>query len=132
MQTLTKGFKKPETDDSGAEWFVGMNTNIQKMNDHAHNGVESALLSIAAVACTTQNILAAAWVATAGGTYRQLVTMPAGLTGATPALTYDTVSIQFRLSTGEIIYPSVEKASSTTFYVYTNDNSLAYVAVYTT
>ena len=95
-----------------------MESNIQQTNDHAHNGTDSQLLAI-----TSQDITAGAWVATTGGTYRQAVTVPTGFS-------YDSCSILFKLSTGEIIFPSVERISSTQYYVYTNDNSLAYKAYY--
>ena len=120
MQTLSYGFKKPENDDRGDLFFPAMEENMQQLNDHTHNGVNSALL-----ATTSQTILSASWVAAAigGGLYRQLITVPTGFS-------YDTADIWFKLSTGEYVYPSIERASSTTYYIYTNDNSLTYVARY--
>jgi hypothetical protein len=129
--TLSNGFKKPQDNDSSTQWFDAMEGNVQQLNDHTHNGVDSEPLAISAIDVTTQSISSASWVATSGGTYRQLVTMPVSLTAGSPALTYDDVALEFRLSTGDIIHPSVEKASSTTFYVYINDNTLNLVAIYT-
>lgn len=124
MQTLSYGYLKPQTGDTGAAWFPALEDNIQQLNDHNHNGINSAVLGTAAIASTTQSVLAASWVATSGGTYRQLVSMPTGLN-------YDQCFINFKLSaTGHQVFPTVEKVSSSSFYVYTNDSSLAYTAVY--
>ncbi len=120
MQTLSHGYLKPGNPDTGDEFFPAMEDNIQLMNDHTHNGTDGAL-----IASTAQSILAVNWVAAAigGGLYRQLVTVPTGYS-------YDTADIWFKLSTGEVVYPSIERASGTTYYIYTNDNSLQYTARY--
>lgn len=114
MQTLSYGYKKPQNPDQGDVWFPAMEQNVQQVNDHAHNGTDSAPL-----ATRQQSILAANWVAVANGTYRQLCTVPTGLQ-------FDTCDIWVRRSTGEVAYPTIERVSATTFYLYTNDSSLAY------
>ena len=123
MITLSKGYLKPASPDTGDIFFPAMQTNIQMLNDHTHDGVTSQLL-----ATTTQQILAANWVAApaGGGLYRQLVTLPTTPSG----LQYDVVDVWFKLSTGELTYPTVERASATTYYVYTIDNTQTYVANY--
>lgn len=120
MNTLSYGYKLPQNPDTGDVYFPALEFDIIRLNGHSHNGVDSALLS-----SSLQSVLAVNWVAApiGGGVYRQLVTMPAGFS-------YDTCEIWFKLSTGEVVYPSVERASASTFYVYTNDNSLAYTAFY--
>lgn len=125
MLTLSYGYKKPQTGDRGASFFTAMEGNIQRLNDHTHNGTNSAPLPAQSIAGIAQDILAVNWVTYGGptGFYRQQVTVPAGFD-------YDEVGISFRLSTGELIYPTVERVSDTQYYVYTNDNTLDYVAVY--
>lgn len=120
MITLSMGYKKPQYPDTGDVWFPAMEQNIQQVNDHTHNGTNSQLL-----ASTTQTIASGSWLAApiGGGVYRQLVTMPAGYS-------FDQCEIWFQLSTGEVVLPSVERQSSTTFYIYTNDNSKTYKAFY--
>lgn len=120
MQTLSYGYKKPVNPDTGDIVFPALEQDIQQLNDHNHDGVTSAPL-----ASTSQNILPGAWAAApiGGGLYRQLVTMPG-------TLQYDNVDIWFRLSSGEFVYPSIERASANTYYIYTNDNTLTYVARY--
>lgn len=114
MITLSKGFKKPQNPDTGDQWFPAMEANIQQLNDHTHDGSNSQFLAVA-----TQSALAANWVATTGGTFRQSITVPAGMS-------YDTCTVEVRRSTGERAYPTMERIDSTHFYLYTNDNSLNY------
>jgi hypothetical protein len=119
MQTLTKGYKKPQNGvDAGSVWFPAMEGNIQQLNDHTHNLTDGAQLAV-----TTQSILAANWGAVSGGLYSQLITLPAGFL-------YDVTDMFFRLSTGEIWYPTIIRSSASTYTIYINDNSLAVTAFY--
>lgn len=127
MQTLSYGYKKPESGDRGSPLFTALEDNIQRVNDHDHNGVNSPALPAQNIAATSQNILAAAWDGTGlpTGHYRQLVTIPAGFT-------FDGTNIGFRTSgsSGLYIFPTVLRVSNTTYYVYTTDNTLSFVAIY--
>lgn len=118
MQNLTRGIKKPENSDSGSEWFPAVATNFSRLSE--------------AVNVTAQTALAASWVATSGGTYRQLVTIPTSLTNSPHSLTFDTLALEVRLSDGSVIHPTIEKVSSTTFYIYINDNTLSLTVLYHT
>lgn len=114
MQTLSYGYQKPENPDTGDTWFPAMEDNIQQLNDHTHNGVNSAPLGSSTVSAPSGS-----WSSVGNGTYRQLVTVPSGLS-------YDTCEVWVKRSTGERVYATLERASSTTFYIYTNDSSLTY------
>lgn len=120
MQTLSYGYKLPSNPDTGDQFYPAMEFNIQRLNDHSHNGTDSAPLGT-----VTQNVLDTDWVAApiGGGLYRQLVTIP-------DPFTYDVCAIFFKLSSGEYVYPSIERVTNKTYYVYTNDNTLTYVAYY--
>lgn len=121
---LSYGFIQPANGDRGSTWFPALNTNITKMNDHTHDGSNSAQLNAGSIVGGSVSILAAAWTADGTGRYKQTVTCPAGFT-------IDSYAVKFSItSTGHIIYPSVEKVSSTTFIVYTLDNTLGYTAVF--
>lgn len=123
--TLSYGYKKPQTGDRGPIVFPLLEDDIQQLNDHDHDGLNSALISSSSVIPVTQNILAGAWVSVGNGLYRQAVTIP----GAT---TYDNTFISFLESvTGHLLYLTVEKISATQYYVYINDNSLSLKARYT-
>lgn len=118
MQTLSYGYLKPQTGDKGSIFFPALEFDIQQLNDHNHNGVNSAPVAGGSIQATTQDIFAADWVSVGGGTYRQLVTMPG-------ALQYDNFIIGAKLTaTMDQFYPVLEKVTNNTFYIYINDNSL--------
>lgn len=122
--TLSYGYIKPATGDQGVSLFTALEDNIQQINDHSHDGVDSAQLTPQAIPGVTQTISSASWVANgATGHYRQSVTIPAGFD-------FDTVSVSFRTTAGAVIYPTVEKISDTQMYVYTTDNTINFIAVY--
>lgn len=124
IQSLSYGYLKPQTGDQGTTLFTDLAANIQRLNDHSHNGTDSTLLTAASVTAITQTISSGSWSATSNGNYRQLVTLPG-------SLTYNAISITIKDSSGDIVFPTIEKVSSTTYYVYTNDNSQSWTAVYT-
>lgn len=123
MQTLSYGYQKPQTGDLGPVVFPALENNIQRLNDHNHDGSNSAQLTRTAVASSTQILSSVNWVATSNGNYRQAVTMPAGFD-------YDTISLEFRLTDFSIFHPTVERISDTSFYVYINDNTQNVTVIY--
>lgn len=122
MITLPFGLKKPQSGDRGAVVFPAMEDNIDRLDGHTHNGTDSAPIPGSSITAGTTSIPAGSWVSLGGGHYRQSVTVPAGYT-------FDSQTISIRLSTGDYIYPTIEKISATQFWVYTIDNTLSYVAV---
>lgn len=123
--TLTYGFVKPQSGDRGSVFFPDLEDDIQQLNDHTHNGVNSSKLTASSSDAVSANITAVGWVVSGSG-YRQLVTVPSGMT-------VDLMNVSFRESvTGDLMLLGWTKNSSTTYYVYINDNSLDLKAVYTT
>jgi hypothetical protein len=123
--TLTYGRKIPSTGESGAPVFQILEDNITRDDSHNHDGVNSPLLTAQSLVGIPQTILAANWASYGGpvGHYRQLVTMSAGFL-------FDTSKISFRTSTGQYVYPTVERVTNLTYYVYTTDNTKDFVALY--
>ncbi len=122
--TLTYGFKLPQDGDRGSTWFPDLAFDIQRLNDHSHDGQNSAPINSINITSTTQNILAASWVATSDGIYRQLITVPNGKL-------YDNSVIIFRnTATKSQMFLGVEKVSATTYYTYINDNTVNVTAYY--
>lgn len=116
---LTFGYELPNNTCTGDVWFPAMERNIQRMNDHTHDGEDSSR-----IAATVQDVLAANWGADiGGGMYRQTVQMPVGFT-------FENSRIEVRRSTGEVVYPSIVKVTETTFYLYTNNNTVSYKVSY--
>lgn len=119
ITVLDYGYKLPSNPTFGDVFWPAMEENIQKMNDHTHSGVDSA-----PIAALTANVLSTDWGSDLGnGKYAQLITLPG-------TRTFDNTRIEVRRSTGEMAYPTIEKASSTTFNIFTNDPTLAYVISY--
>lgn len=119
LTTLTYGYEKPDNAAVGSQHFPAMERNVQRMNDHRHDGDDGAQ-----IAATTQVVDSANWGADLGGTsYRQEITMPENFE-------FDTSRIEVRRSTGEMVYPTIVKTQATKFYLYTNDNTASYTISY--
>lgn len=119
LDILSNGYIKPSNPTYGDLFWPALETNIQLMNDHTHDGTDGEL-----IAKSTDTASSGGWGADlGGGTYKQLMNLPANRQ-------YNDTEIQFRLSTGEVVYPTVEKVNGTSFYVYTNDNTKSFFIVY--
>lgn len=119
MLTLSFGYKKPQTNDKAAVVFPALEENIQKQNDHNHDGINSERVPSATLQSTVVDVSGAGWGSDLGdGIYRQAVNAPAGYD-------YDLGTVEVRLSTMERIYPKVTKISSGQIYVYSNDPTVA-------
>jgi len=123
--TLTYGQIIPESGDRGVPLFEMLESNFTRTDSHSHDGINSPLLTGQAFAGIPATISAANWVTYGGpiGHYRQLVTVY-------PGFLFNSCKISFRTTGGAYIYPTVERLSNTTYYVYTTDNSIDFVAVY--
>lgn len=126
MLTLSYGFKKPETGDRGSVWFPAMETNMQNLNDHNHNGTNSALIAVNAFAKPSSTITSGQWTNDGNGNYSKLVTVPSEISSA--AAPYNDIILYemiCKINTagttyGDRIYPTLERESATTFTVIVN------------
>ncbi len=126
MLTLSYGYKKPQTNDRGSVFWSALEFDIQRLNDHTHNGTNSAKLTAASSMAVTIALASADWASIGGGLYRQLATISGSVLFADAA-------IQFRGTTdGKSYYLDYLKVSASTFYVYINDNSKDITAILTT
>lgn len=123
--TLTYGRKVPDAGDRGVPLFQDLEDNITLDDSHNHDGVNSPLLTAQSFVGIPQTILAAGWAAYGGpiGHFRQLVTMSVGFL-------FNTTKIGFRTTAGVYVYPTVERVTNTTYYVYTTNPALDFVAIY--
>ena len=123
--TLTYGRKIPLAGERGVPVYQILEDNAILDDGHNHDGVNSPLLTAQAFVGVSQTILAAGWASYGGpiGHYRQLVTM-------SPGFLFNTTKIGFRTTSGQYIYPTVERVSNTSFYVYTTDNTQDFIAIY--
>ena len=124
METLSFGFKKPQDGDKGQQLFDELENNWQQVNDHNHEGTNSAKLSSAALNHTSQAVADSGWVSVGNGIYRQAVSTVGGLA-------YENYEVLFRNSAnGDRLFLDTEKISTTQFYVYINDNSVSLNVIY--
>lgn len=126
--TLSKGYKKPSTGDRGSSFYPNLEDNIELSNSHKHDGVDGEKINVKDLTVTSQTISSASWGADLGGsTYRQLITLPTGMT-------FNDMVPKFQISgggdDGKVIHPTIVKASSTTYYCYVNDNTIAVLVTY--
>lgn len=119
--TLSEGIFKPAAGDRGSVFGPGMAQNAQYQNDHQHSGADgSKAIPASYLTKATASLTAANWVAS-GNLYYQAVTLPGGYS-------FDTTNISCRIGNGtadgDYFYPTIEKASASTFNIYVNDNTL--------
>lgn len=113
MQTLSYGYQLPETTDFGDVWFPALESNIQRVNSHNHDGVNSAPLASANVVATVQTVNSGSFSAS-GDKFRALVNTPSGKD-------FDNFAVICKDPTSkDQMYLEVEKITDTTFYVYIN------------
>lgn len=120
--TLSNGYKKPQTGDRGNTFFTDLEDNIQRVNDHSHNGTDSEKIETKNFTKGSQTISSGSWTLVSDGIYRQLVTVPSGHD-------VDEMIPKFLID-DDIYHPTIEKVSSTTYYIYINDNTKDVVVKY--
>lgn len=120
--TLSNGYIKPETGDRGSTWFPALESNIERVNSHNHDGANSEKLTSEAIEALSVTINPGDWSLQANGLYRALVNM-------TGSLEFDNKGIELRAG-NHVIYGDIEKVTNNTFYVYVNDNTLTVTVLF--
>lgn len=133
MITTTYGYRVPEAGDraKGASgWMQAIEFDIDRLDGHTHDGIDSSLITIASFSPFTNTLLAANWVADgSAGNYKQTITVPNGITEI------NDWNVKFIASApggmvGEVLYLPYDRQSGTTFEVYCNDNTVACTILY--
>lgn len=123
MQVLSKTVKKPQDGDKGSVWFPALEFDLELLNDHAHNGVNSTAIPSLNITANKINVAAASWVpafSPHNGIYKSaILTIPA--TTTSPPKGIDDCVLMFKDTLGNQLHLGVQKISSTTFYVFIND-----------
>jgi len=122
MPSITpNGFEKPQAGDPGSIWFPILERNIDRVDQHDHNGTNSELLSPTAILKVSTLVPATGWVVD-GFLFKQLVLLPAGFD-------LDQAILSFRASggvdDGDVIYPKWQRDTSTQFYLFMPVNDQA-------
>lgn len=114
MQILSYGFKLPEQGDFGTVWFPALEDNIQQLNDHDHNGINSKNLPSSSITSEHSTLLNTAFVDQGDGYWRAEVTLPAGMV-------YDnTVLVARDPVSGDTVHVRLAPKTQQVAYVYTN------------
>ena len=127
--TLTYGRRLPIDGDRGSTWFDDLETNIQLNDAHTHDGVTSAPIPSQNIGKSTQSILLGNWVAVTGqsGTFSQTVVLPSGVTLANMLPKFQ---VSGGAEDGNIVYPTINQVSATSYEIFINDNTLNLLATY--
>lgn len=123
--TLSFGYVKPVSGDRGAVFWPALEDNIIQLNNHNHDGADSARLTTAATEVLTSSIASGSWVSQGNGTYKQTITLPATVSE------FNKVMVNFKDSSGNYYHLKTARVTATTYDVYINDNSVSLTAVYT-
>lgn len=132
MTSTTYGYRVPDIGDPGlgaTGWFASLVYDVTRLDQHDHDGVNSALLTINNFAPFTNSILAAGWTSNSRGGYSQLVTAPAGVTD----ISNYNLKFIFVTPTGQVGatgYLGYTRVSATTYTVFCNDNTAAFTVLY--
>lgn len=118
--TLSYGFVRPSVGDFGSTFWGQLENDITQLNNHSHNGTDSARLTSVAITAVSNTISTGAWSAVSGqtGTFSATVSCP-------PNITYDDYGILFQIASGtdigKRIHLSTVKIDATSFTVYICD-----------
>lgn len=119
-EAFTDGpYQKPATNDKGQTVFDVLEEFMERMANHSHSGADSREISlnIAKDVSSFQSGVNLLWTLVSTDNYRAELTVAGG------AL-YDQTIRKFYLSDGTEFYPTVERIDATTYYIYSNDNTL--------
>lgn len=126
--TLSNGYKKPSTGDTGSVFFKDLENNIQKVNDHTHNGQDSEKILSKDIVKSLETIQSTSWGAMSdNGDYTQTITMPLNYE-------FDKVQMEFRIASGpeigSVIFPTITKVSANSYTITQDDNTIDIQVVY--
>lgn len=127
--TLPTGMKleKPVTGDKGSVWFPVLERNIDKINDHTHDGTNAAKVLTTDVTSAKKSILQTNWVVDiVGRRWVQELELP-------NSASYSEVAIIVKDSAGNQLFLDIAPGTTAPnadkkFKVYTNDASISATA----
>lgn len=130
MYTTPYGYRVPEDGDpaKGAlGWYRAIEFDIERLDQHNHDGTNSRLLSPTAIPSVPVSIPTSGWVADGPG-WKQTVAIPA----AVPEI--NDVSVRFYSTEpagelGKNAMLSWKRITGTSVEIYCNDNTAAFVMV---
>jgi hypothetical protein len=76
---LSFGYIKNQSGDKGSVFWPDLEFNIQRINDHSHNGVNSTRLDSTSIDPITQTVPNTGWASLGDGNFKQTITVLAGV-----------------------------------------------------
>ena len=120
--------KNDPGDESSTQWQPNDDQNIEHIDGHNHDGVNSAAVALTNMVKTSQTLLAADWVAD-GNQFRQEVTMPVGYTYLNSLIKFMVDDATDAYDNSEF-YPVVQYTGASSFWIYTTDNTIGVHIIY--
>jgi hypothetical protein len=130
VRTTPYGYRVPQTGDAAkgiGGWYESVEFDVDRLDNHNHDGTNSRLLSSTAIPTATVDVLAANWLPD-GPSYKQTVTMPASV----PEV--DNVSVRFKQTApvgpaGMNAMLSFKRLTATTVEIYCSDNTASFLMI---
>ena len=120
----------PTDDDVGNDVFALLETYLERLALHDHTGDDSISISLNFTKISEDYVVGVAltWSLVADGVYRALVS----ISDLTPTYDGNLRTMFYQVGGGDWIgfNPRVERVSNTTYYVYSNDNTMNLRTVY--
>lgn len=109
----------PQTGDKGDVFFPILERDIEKINNHTHNGLNAAKISTTDIIKATVAIPSTSWTAQVNGVWSQEVLIPNDAN-------YADVYIMIKSAAGDQLFLDVKPVDGNTkkFKVFSNDNGL--------
>lgn len=124
------GYIIPTDDDTGNSVFADLEVLLERISTHSHTGADSKSISLNFTKIPEEYIITThiIWTIVANGVYRALVT----IRDTTPTFDDNLRTMYYKIGAGDWIEwnPRIERVTNTTFYVYSNDNTINLRAVY--
>jgi len=133
IQTLSFGFKKPQTGDKGSIVFGAMEDNIDQINSHDHDGSDTDRVDTFNLSRYQVAVPSSGWSAS-GSYFKQTVTLPTGFSVANGS-EYTKANIRFFFNGGtydkQECFPKTNYLTATTFELFSLVNNQAFDVSFT-
>lgn len=106
--TLSNGYKRSLNGET--DWWTHYTFNIERVNDHTHDGTSSTKINTKDLTRHTQVVSNASWIIVSSGNhYSKNFTVPAGYDASQCVMTF------FDQADNVQIFPTVTRVNATTF-----------------
>lgn len=113
MIILSNGYKLPETGDFGDVWFPALEDNIQRTNDHNHDGTNSSKIPATSLQASVQQVVSGDFSADG-----DRLSTTVSLAGGAGNIDEKTVVLRDP-TTKNPLYMDIEKTGLTSIKIYT-------------